>query len=111
MVGGQKKYSSFSSIIAVKPSLNAPLKCKTAKVSSTSIKLTWGKVSGASGYEIYSSTSKKGKYTKVKTTTSLTYTKKGLKKKRTYYYKIRAYRMVGKKKVYSSWSTTISRKL
>ncbi len=111
MVGGQKKYSSFSSIIAVKPSLNTPLKCKTAKVGSTSIKLTWGKVSGASGYEIYSSTSKKGKYTKVKTTTSSTYTKKGLKKKRTYYYKIRAYRMAGKKKVYSSWSTTISRKL
>ena len=111
MVGQQKKYSSFSPIIAVKPSLATPKGCKTAKIGSTSIELTWGKVSGASGYEVYSSTSKKGKYTKLKTTTSRTYTKKGLKKKKTYYYKIRAYRKVAKKKVYSGWSTIIYRKL
>ncbi len=107
----KKIYSGFTTVKSIKTVLLAPQKSKATKVKSTSIKVTWQKVSGASGYEIYSSTSKKGKFTKIKTTKSLSYTKSGLKKGKTYYYKIRAYRVVGKTKVYSSWSTLTNKRL
>ena len=54
------------------------------------------------------STSKKGKYSKIKTVTkgnTVSYTKSDLKKNKTYYFKIRTYRTVDGKKVYSSYSS------
>ena len=41
-------------------------KVKSTQKSYNSIKLTWAKPSGAYGYQIYRSTSKNGKYTKIK---------------------------------------------
>ena len=85
-----------------------------AKVSSVSrnknkktatVKLS--KVTDADGYEIQYSTSKKftsGTTKKV----SITSTKKkikSLKKKKTYYVRVRAYKVVDGKKVYGSWSS------
>ncbi len=68
-----------------------------------SVKLTWKKVAGANGYQIYRATSKNGKYTKIKTITSgntVSFTNKKLTVGKTYYYKIRAYVKVdGKQKV------------
>ena len=65
-------------------------------------------VNGASGYQIYRATSKKGKYKLIKEFTTedelLEYvnsTKKGT----TYYYKVRSYRVVDENKVYSSYSS------
>ena len=72
------------------------------------IKLNWKKVSGATGYEIYRSTSKTGTYKKVKTITSgstLTYTNYLLSGAKTYYYKVRAYRVENGKTYYGSYST------
>ena len=71
------------------------------------IKFTLKKVSGVKGYQIKYSTSKKftkktTKMVKVKKTTK-TVTK--LKKKKTYYAKVRAYKMVNGKTYYSKWST------
>ena len=80
---------------------------KAARLSSTKIKLTWSSVSGASGYELYRSTSSSGKYYFIKRTSSLYYTNSGLTKGKTYYYKIRAYKTVGTTKVYSGWTTVI----
>ena len=57
------------------------------------VKLTWKKVKGADGYEIYRATSKKGKYQKIKTLkkgTIVSYTDGKAKKGKTYYYKVRA---------------------
>jgi fibronectin type 3 domain-containing protein len=72
----------------------------TAKKSGKTVALSWKKVTGATGYIVYRSTSKNGTYTKVGTTTSLKYTdKKGLKKGKTYYYKVRAYVKVGDQNV------------
>ena len=53
-------------------------------------------------------TSKKGKYKKVKTISSgktTKYTKSSLKKNKKYYFKIRTYRKVSGKKIYSSYSS------
>lgn len=74
-----------------------------AQVTLTSVKggkkqetLNWKKASGATGYYVYRSTSKKGKYKKIATikkASTLTYKdKKSLKSKKTYYYKVVAYR-------------------
>ena len=59
------------------------------------ITLSWGKVSGANGYEIYRSTSKNGTYQKIKTITSASktsYKDTKLSKNKNYYYRIRAYK-------------------
>ena len=69
------------------------LKKKTT--TKTSATISWSKVSGASGYEIYRSTSKTGTYKKVATVKSgskVTYKDTGLSKNKTYYYKVRAYK-------------------
>ena len=71
----------------------------------------WSKVKGANGYEIYRSNRKDGKYQKVKTISkggTTSYKDGKLKKSTTYYYKIRVYRKVDRKKVYGSYSSVVS---
>lgn len=76
------------------------------------IKIKWKKIEKSSGYQIQIATSKdfkKGskKYNiKKGTATSKTVTK--LKSDKKYYARIRAYRIVNDKKVYSAWSKTKS---
>ena len=81
-------------------------KIKSVKaVNSSTLKITWKKVSGANGYVVYRATAPKGKYKKVKTVkkgTKLTNSK--LKKGKKYYYKVRAYKKIDKKKYYSKYS-------
>lgn len=69
--------------------------------------LTWKKVIGANGYEIYQADSENGTYTRVKTVTSgsiLNFTKENLESKKTYYYKMRAYKTVDGSKKYGTYS-------
>lgn len=76
--------------------------------SKTSVTLSWDKVSGADGYEIYRKTGKDGEYKKIKTITSgktVTYKNKELSFGKKYYYKVRAFDKNGsstKKGKYSS---------
>ena len=87
---------------------------KATSNSYNSIKLTWNKtVNGANGYAVYRSTSKDGKYTLRKTITSkntIEFTDTGLDTNTTYYYKVRAYRMIEKKKKYGSYSEIVCAK-
>lgn len=53
--------------------------------------LSWRPVSKATGYEVYVSKTKKGRYKKIKKTKALYYTHKKLKPRTKYYYKVRAY--------------------
>lgn len=101
-----------SDLVSVRPTLTNPQVTAKAK-EKKQIKVSWKKVKGASGYEIYRSTSAKGKYKKVKTIKSgstCSFTNKKLKSKKTYYYKVRAYRMVKNKKVYSGKSKAVAQK-
>ena len=100
---------------ATDASIKAVLTVNVAKVSSlsvkksgTKVKLSWKKVSGAVGYQISKSTSKKG--TKIVATVSGTSKTLTATKGKTYYYKVRAYKEVNGKKVYGSWSTVKSYK-
>ncbi len=108
---GAKVYSSYSSVKSAKPIPATPSGVKAARASSTSIKVSWSSVSGATGYEVYRATSKTGTYTKVTSTTSKSYTNTGRTKGKTYYYKVRAYRTVNGTKVYGSYSSVVSYKL
>lgn len=83
----------------------------TAKSYSYSkIKLSWDKVDGASGYQIYRATKKSGKYSRIATVSAekTEYINTKLTCGKTYYYKLRAYQVKNGKKVYSKYSTKIS---
>lgn len=70
------------------------------------VKLTWKKVKNADGYVIYMKTGSR-KYKAVKTITkekTTSYIKRKLKKGKTYYFKVRAYKKVGGEKLYGSYS-------
>lgn len=89
----------------------APSKISVTKASSKSSKITWSSVSGATKYEIYRATSKTGTYKLVATTTSTNYKNTGLTKGKTYYYKVRLYKLVDGVKVYSTYSKILSIKM
>ena len=74
----------------------------TLKVKKSGSKrtLSWTKVAGAQKYIVYRSTSKNGTYTKLTTTTKTSYTDKKAKKGKKYFYKVAAYKKVGKNKYY-----------
>lgn len=68
-------------------------------------KVVWKKVSGQiTGYEVQYATNKKFSGKATKKTKVAKYTVKKLKAKKRYYVRIRAYKKVGNKKYYSSWS-------
>ena len=110
MVGTVKVYSGYSTTINSKPILSTPASIKSISSSYNSINFSWGEVTGASGYEIYRATSSTGIYTLVSKTTATRYNNTGLTTNRIYYYKVRAYRMVGTVKIYSGFSTVKSLK-
>lgn len=103
---------SISTTFVIKPakvSLSKPVNQKGRK-----IKLTWKKAAGISGYEILfakNKTFKKGKKTVTAKATAKTKVISGLKKKQTYYIKIRSYKTIQGKKVYGAWSGVKSVKI
>lgn len=100
---------SYSSVLktATKVGTGAIKSLKSPK--SGNLNVTWSKLSGANGYQLYLSTNKKftSKTTKkvtVKKNKTVKATVKSLKKKKTYYVKIRGYKTVNDKKVYGAFS-------
>ena len=101
---GTKSYGAFSAV------LNATTKLRTPNVKVVSnakgqARISWSKVSGASGYEIYYKKSSGAKYKKLKTVNNPNIrvcTVRGMKSGDRAYFRIRAFRKNGSKKVYSS---------
>ena len=94
-------------------------KLKAAKVDFTKVtsasydklRLSWEPLSGVDGYQIYRATSKSGKYAKIATVKGAsiaTYTDTGRTCGTRYYYKLRAYKKIGGKTVYSKYSAILS---
>ena len=101
---------------AVKPVKKVTVKKQTAKVKAGKKKLTvtWKKDKNASGYQIKIATKKNFKGAKTYTVKSYkTYKKviKKLKAKKKYFVKVRAYKTVGKSKVYGAYSAVRSCKV
>lgn len=61
-----------------------------AAASYGNLKVSWSKVAGATGYEIYRSTSKTGTYTRIGTSKTTSYTDKKAAVNKCYYYKVKA---------------------
>lgn len=101
---------------AVKPVKKVTVKKQTAKVKAgkKKITVTWKKDKNVSGYQIKIATKKNFKGAKTYTVKSYkTYKKviKKLKAKKKYFVKVRAYKTVGKSKVYGAYSAVRSCKV
>ncbi|WP_305146634.1 3D domain-containing protein [Anaerovorax odorimutans] len=84
-----------------------------AKAGEEKITVTWKKISGASGYHVYRSGSKNGKYKRIKTINKgkiTRFTNSKLKGGKSYYYKVRAYKKIKGKKVFAAYSAPASAK-
>lgn len=94
-------YSNCSNLTAMVNLYTDTPETKVSSISSKSKKVTlkWKKVSGATKYKIYRSTSKGGKYKEIATVAAknVKYTDKGLKKGKTYYYKVVPVKKIGSK--------------
>lgn len=103
--GTKKNYTLYAKWEKIKVKKTELTSAKNNK--SKQIALKYKKVSGAKGYEISYSTDKKFKKSVTKKTTSKTsYTIKNLKKGKTYYVRVRAYKKDSAgKKVYSGYTS------
>lgn len=93
-----------------KPQSTKPAKTKVQKISAgkKSITAQWKKVAGVSAYQVQIATNKKFSKNKKTFKVSKKSTKvkiKKLKAKKVYYVRVRSYKKVNGKKVYSKWST------
>ena len=104
----QKAEEAAQKAALVKKYTPAKTTLKSVKKTGTKkAKLNWKKVKAASGYEIYMSTKKSSGYKKIKTikkAKTVTFTKSGLKKKKTYYFKVRTYRTANGVTYYGNYS-------
>ncbi len=77
-VNGVRVYGSYSAVVSAKPMLSAATGLKAARVSATSIRLTWYVVAGVMKYEVSRAASASGTYTKLTEVTAAAYTGTGL---------------------------------
>ena len=81
---------------------------KKVKAAKKAISVIWKKVGGVKGYQVQVATDKKFKKNKktvtIKKQKTTKTTVKKLKAKKKYYVRVRTYKIVNGKKVYSSWS-------
>lgn len=101
-----KVYSEYSSTHSAKTRVAQVKSLKASSVGTSSVKLSWSKVKGAEGYVAYYSTDNKT-WKKIDSTTKNTITKKSLKGKKTYYFKVRAYSRTNGKAIYGSYSSVL----
>lgn len=109
---GVKNYIGVKSDEKTVKVIPARPKIKSATtIGAATIKLKWKKVQGASGYAIYRKTGATGRFKRIKTikkSSTVSYKNKKLETGVTYYYKMRAYRTVKGKNVYSIYSKTVA---
>lgn len=103
---GKRSYGDSDAAIQA---MTAPGKVKLLSVKkreASKAKITWKKATGADGYEV-SMRIGTGNYKKIKTIAkgkTVTFTKSGLKKGKSYSFRIRAYKKSGKQKIYGNYS-------
>lgn len=90
-------YSTYSSQKSAR-NLKTPVISSVTSYSGEKLKVKWGKVTGASYYQLYRSTSKNGTYSYVATVKGKEYTDSSLKTGKSYYYKVRAVNKTGRVK-------------
>ena len=105
-VTGKGKYKACSGKASFKIILK-PGNISELKAGKKSASVKWSKISGAAGYQLQYSTSKKfskSKTVKISGTAKNKQTIKSLSSQKTYYVRIRAYKTVNGKTWYGAWS-------
>lgn len=105
----EKTYAPFGAVVSQYTSITNPKLNSAKSTSKKKIKASWSKVGGASGYQVMWSTYKnfsKNYKTKSVKAKSLSKTVTAAQSKKTYYVRVRAYKTINGKKVYSQWSNT-----
>ena len=90
-----------------------PMNFKAVSYSYTKIKTSWDRIDGLDGYKVYRATAKNGKYTLARTITranTVSYINTGRMTGKTYYYKMRGYKKIGKTTCYTKYSPVKSAK-
>jgi fibronectin type 3 domain-containing protein len=100
-------YGGDSPVQSAAPSLAIPIVSATP-LSYNRIGVSWNAIDGAIKYEVYRSTSRESGYKLIATTTVINYTNKSVTTGLSYFYKVRAYRLVKGKKVYGNYSAYAS---
>ncbi|MCI7099158.1 MAG: hypothetical protein MR966_09715 [Lachnospiraceae bacterium] len=101
-------YTSTSSSSKTIYRLSRPTISGLTNSASKTFKVTWGKNTKASGYQVQYATASSFSGAKTKTYSgysSVTKSVNGLTKGKTYYVRVRSYKTVGNVKYYSAWST------
>ena len=107
-VGGDTIVSAFSDAVKAGLKLGNASGLKAEAAAYNKVKLTWTAVSGATGYKVYRSTSKDGKYTKVGTATKNTYIDSSVKTGTKYYYKVCAFKTENGTDKTSAYTSVVS---
>jgi hypothetical protein len=89
--------------ITVAPVIQTLSSFKVSTRNTTSLKLSWSKVSGVSGYQLQRKSG--DSYKTLTNTTSTSYTVKDLSSGTAYTFRVRAYKTIDGKKYYSSWKS------
>lgn len=105
---GIKCYSGDSNKASATPILTAVTGVTASKYNSTKIKISWSSVQGKTGYEMWRSTSGNGDFALITSATSTSYYDMNVIAGTTYFYKIRAYRLINNVRIYGDFSTIIS---
>ena len=96
-----------TNVTVTKPTVGKPSNVKAEVASPTSVKISWNAVSGATGYQVWRSTSSSGTYTSLGTVTTNSKVSTSLTTGTTYYYKVRAYKEVNGTKYYGAYSSVV----
>ena len=115
-VNGKTYYGTVSNYVTVKtkststatkPAAVTGLKITTSGKSNY-LKISWNAVSGASGYQVYrSTTGKSGSYSRIATvgSSTLSYANSGLSSSTPYYYAVRAYKNTSSGTLYGEFTS------
>lgn len=97
---------STSQVKAIKPTGT-----KAATYTYSRIRVSWDAIDGIDGYQVYRATSENGKYTKAYTTSNPEknwYINTNRITGKTYYYKVRGYKVIDGKTTYTKYSPVVS---